>query len=82
MDIQFTKPISTKLENQTIESSCANFHVIDFVLFRSADVPTRKRYVKLVEEVKDNGGAFKIFSSLHISGERKLREERSYVRDW
>jgi len=27
--------------------------------------------VKLVEEVKDNGGTIKIFSSLHISGERE-----------
>lgn len=24
--------------------------------FRSTDLPTRKRYVKLVENVKDNGG--------------------------
>ena len=40
-------------------------------LFRSADIPTRKRYVKLVQEVKDNRGAVYIFSSLHVSGERK-----------
>ncbi len=38
---------------------------------RSADVPTRKKYVQLVEAVKDNGGSVRIFSSLHISGERK-----------
>ena len=38
---------------------------------RSADVPTRKRYVALVESAKDGGGAVKVFSSLHVSGERK-----------
>ena len=41
------------------------------VSYRSADVPTRQRYVKLVESVKDNGGNIRIFSSLHISGERE-----------
>ena len=41
------------------------------VCCRSADVPTRKRYVRLVEGVRDNGGTIKIFSCLHISGERE-----------
>jgi len=39
-------------------------------LFRAADLPTRKRYVSLVESVKDNNGEVKIFSSLHVSGEQ------------
>lgn len=39
--------------------------------FRSADVPTRQRYVALVESVKDGGGTVRVFSSLHVSGERK-----------
>ncbi|XP_068748397.1 protein pelota homolog isoform X4 [Montipora capricornis] len=39
-------------------------------LFRSTDLPTRKRYVKLVESIKDNGGDVRVFSSLHVSGER------------
>ncbi|PFX23372.1 Protein pelota-like [Stylophora pistillata] len=39
-------------------------------LFRSTDLPTRKRYVKLVESVKENGGEVRVFSSLHVSGER------------
>ena len=38
---------------------------------RSADLPTRQRYVALVESVKDNGGIIRIFSSLHLSGERE-----------
>ena len=45
-----------------------------YVFFsRSADVPTRQRYVALVESVKEGGGAVKVFSSLHVSGERKKR---------
>lgn len=43
---------------------------------RSADLPTRQRYVALVESVKDNGGIIRIFSSLHLSGERK------WLLDW
>ena len=31
----------------------------------------RKRYVKLVDGVKENGGVVRIFSSLHVSGERE-----------
>lgn len=42
-----------------------------FCFPRSADIPTRQRYVRLVESVKDNGGNVRIFSSLHVSGERK-----------
>ena len=40
-------------------------------IHRSADIPTRQRYVRLVESVKENGGTVRIFSSLHVSGERK-----------
>jgi len=39
-------------------------------LFRSHDLATRKRYVHLVESVRDNNGEVKIFSSLHVSGEQ------------
>ncbi|KAG9305437.1 hypothetical protein G9A89_021155 [Geosiphon pyriformis] len=38
-------------------------------LFRSADIPTRKKYIKLVKSVRDMGGKVLIFSSLHVSGE-------------
>ena len=41
------------------------------VYCRSADLPTRQRYVALVEGVKDSGGVIRIFSSLHVSGERE-----------
>eukprot|EP00568_Trieres_chinensis_P013041 CAMPEP_0183299918 /NCGR_PEP_ID=MMETSP0160_2-20130417/6500_1 /TAXON_ID=2839 ORGANISM="Odontella Sinensis, Strain Grunow 1884" /NCGR_SAMPLE_ID=MMETSP0160_2 /ASSEMBLY_ACC=CAM_ASM_000250 /LENGTH=416 /DNA_ID=CAMNT_0025462243 /DNA_START=279 /DNA_END=1526 /DNA_ORIENTATION=- len=39
-------------------------------LFRSSDVVTRKKYVQLVESVRDNGGEVLIFSSLHVSGQQ------------
>uniref|UniRef100_A0A8D3E5G3 Protein pelota homolog n=1 Tax=Scophthalmus maximus TaxID=52904 RepID=A0A8D3E5G3_SCOMX len=39
-------------------------------LFRHQDVPTRSRYVRLVDSVRDNGGNVRIFSSLHVSGEQ------------
>lgn len=39
--------------------------------FRCHDVNIRKEYVKLVEDVRDAGGEVKIFSSMHISGQRK-----------
>ncbi|KAI9094654.1 hypothetical protein DFS34DRAFT_628608 [Phlyctochytrium arcticum] len=39
-------------------------------LFRSADVPTRRNYIKLVEQVRATGGTVHVFSSLHTSGEQ------------
>ncbi|KAI6868076.1 hypothetical protein KC318_g18132, partial [Hortaea werneckii] len=39
-------------------------------LFRSQEIATRKRWVKLVDEVKDQGGEVRVFSSMHESGKR------------
>lgn len=39
-------------------------------LFRATNVATRKKYVQLVESVREHGGEVKIFSALHVSGER------------
>eukprot|EP01120_Amphizonella_sp_Union-15-10_P011090 TRINITY_DN4613_c0_g1_i1.p1 TRINITY_DN4613_c0_g1~~TRINITY_DN4613_c0_g1_i1.p1 ORF type:complete len:165 (-),score=49.91 TRINITY_DN4613_c0_g1_i1:108-602(-) len=39
-------------------------------LFRSADLQTRKKYVSMVEQTKDNGGQVLIFSSAHVTGEQ------------
>jgi len=39
-------------------------------LFRSSDVVMRKKYVALVESVKEHGGTVFIFSSLHVSGKQ------------
>lgn len=42
-------------------------------MFSCNDINIRKEYVKLVEDVRDAGGEVKIFSSMHISGQRKYR---------
>lgn len=47
-------------------------------MFRCKDVTLRKEYVELVENVKDSGGDIKIFSSLHVSGERKFYANNFY----
>uniref|UniRef100_A0A8C6UR13 Protein pelota homolog n=1 Tax=Neogobius melanostomus TaxID=47308 RepID=A0A8C6UR13_9GOBI len=39
-------------------------------LFRHQEIATRSRYVRLVDNVRDNGGNVRIFSSLHVSGEQ------------
>jgi protein pelota len=39
-------------------------------LFKSCDVETRSKYVKLCESVKAHQGKVHIFSSLHVSGEQ------------
>jgi len=39
-------------------------------LFRSADLKTRRKYVQLVESVRENGGQVYIFSSMHVSGQQ------------
>jgi len=52
------------------ESQAIELLLISDNLFRSSDIITRKRYVSLVESVKDNAGEVKIFSSLHVSGEQ------------
>ncbi|EGT45824.1 hypothetical protein CAEBREN_01101 [Caenorhabditis brenneri] len=39
-------------------------------LFRSQDINTRKKYVKLVESVREQNGKVLIFSSMHVSGEQ------------
>jgi len=39
-------------------------------LFRNADILTRRKYVELIESVKNAGGTAHIFSSMHVSGEQ------------
>lgn len=38
---------------------------------RAQNVQQRKRYVNIVDKVKESCGDVKIFSSLHVTGERK-----------
>ncbi|CAK4653643.1 hypothetical protein LEN26_011169 [Aphanomyces euteiches] len=44
--------------------------LISDALFRSQDIATRRKYVSLVENVRENGGQVRVFSSLHVSGEK------------
>jgi protein pelota len=39
-------------------------------LFLSANVGTRKKYVKLVESVRERGGTVYVFSTMHVSGQQ------------
>lgn len=41
-------------------------------LFRASSIATRKKYVQLVESVREHGGDVKICSALHVSGERTI----------
>lgn len=41
------------------------------VLFRASDPKERKKYVELVEAVRNKGAEVLIFSSMHESGQRK-----------
>lgn len=52
-------------ENLISESCCLSFR-------RNQDLAQRKEYVKMHDDVLDAGGDVRIFSSMHVSGERKL----------
>lgn len=39
-------------------------------LFRAQDIETRRKYVRLVESVREQNGKVHIFSSMHVSGEQ------------
>ena len=39
-------------------------------LFRNSNVKLRKKYVQLVESVREAGGKVYIFSSMHVSGQQ------------
>lgn len=59
------KPVEKAAEQQAVEVL-----LISDELFRSSDLKARKRYVRIVDTVKEAGGDVKIFSSLHVSGEQ------------
>ena len=71
------------MSTSVVELIDAIFDVKIISICRSADVRTRQRYVALFEGVKDGGGTVRVFSSLHVSGERKalsVRVARESVR--
>ena len=54
------------------EADAIDVLLISDSLFRSKELSERKRYVSIVDKVRENNGQVRIFSSLHVSGERKL----------
>jgi len=52
------------------QSSAIQTLLITDELFRSADVPTRRLYGRMVDRVQETGGTSLIFSSMHVSGEQ------------
>ena len=59
------KHVNIALEAQAIEVL-----MISDKLFRAQDVIQRKKFVRIVDQVKEFGGDVKIFSSMHVSGEQ------------
>lgn len=64
-------PYSVKHVERANEEQAIETLLISDELFRAQDIAIRKRYVNLVDSVRENGGEVKIFSSLHVSGERE-----------
>uniref|UniRef100_A0A7S2JW02 eRF1 domain-containing protein n=1 Tax=Leptocylindrus danicus TaxID=163516 RepID=A0A7S2JW02_9STRA len=54
--------------NQANEEMAIEHLLVTDELFRSTDIATRKKYVSLVESVRERGGNVFIFSTLHVSG--------------
>jgi len=52
------------------EAEAIEVLLISDKLFRANNVQERKKFVDLVDKVRDAGGEVKIFSSLHVSGEQ------------
>lgn len=68
------KHVETANEAQAIETL-----LISDNLFKASDVKTRKEYIHIVDSVRDYGGDVKIFSSMHVSGERKYTKIRKNI---
>ncbi|KAF2355782.1 Translation release factor pelota, partial [Trinorchestia longiramus] len=59
------KHVKRAANNQAVEGL-----LVSDSLFRSHNNDERRRYIALVEQVKNNGGEVRIFSSLHVTGEQ------------
>lgn len=55
---------------KAIEAQAVETLLISDQLFRCKNVEKRKKYISLVDNVRELGGDVRIFSSLHVSGER------------
>ena len=55
------------------EADAIDVLLISDSLFRSKELSERKKYVNIVDKVKENKGQVRIFSSLHVSGEQLMQ---------
>jgi protein pelota len=55
------------------EAEAIDVLLISDSLFRSKELKERKKYVNIVDRVRENNGTVKIFSSLHVSGEQLMQ---------
>eukprot|EP00262_Sarcandra_glabra_P004307 TRINITY_DN1525_c0_g3_i1.p1 TRINITY_DN1525_c0_g3~~TRINITY_DN1525_c0_g3_i1.p1 ORF type:complete len:379 (-),score=71.43 TRINITY_DN1525_c0_g3_i1:218-1354(-) len=82
-EVRVLKDFFSMLSNDTARACYGPMHVevahermaiqtllITDELFRNADIPTRQKYINLVDSVKASGGTVHIFSSMHASGEQ------------
>jgi protein pelota len=53
----------------TVHNALETLLVLDS-LFRSTDLPTRKKYVQLVEQAREAGAEVIFFSAMHVTGEQ------------
>jgi len=53
-----------------VEADAVETLLVSDKLFRAQNVAERKKYVEIVDKVREMGGEVKIFSSLHVSGEQ------------
>lgn len=53
-----------------LEAMAIDTLMVSDVLFRSRNILQRKKYVKLVEDARDQGVNTLIFSSMHVTGEQ------------
>ncbi|KAI9750839.1 MAG: hypothetical protein M4579_006281 [Chaenotheca gracillima] len=63
------KEVETAVEKAAVGRGGGVLLISD-TLFRANDVATRRRWVRCVEKVKDDGGEVRIYSSQHESGKR------------
>lgn len=73
-DLMKNKPDNTvyglKHVEKALQLQAIRTLLLTDALFRSSNIATRKQYVALVDAVRATGAEVKIFSSLHVSGQR------------
>merc|ERR1712013_765314 len=53
-----------------VEADAVETLLVSDKLFRAQNVTERRKYVEMVDKVREMGGEVKVFSSLHVSGEQ------------